>query len=230
MESDAGVDMPLEAQLGIVAVWLVCVGLAAEGLRRFTSASPEVVRKVVHIGAGNVILLAWWLHIPPQVGIAASIVFSIVALLSYKYPILPGINGVGRHSWGTCFYAISIGVLIAWFWPQQLPEYAVIGILIMTWGDGLAALVGQHWGRHPYCVWGNTKSWEGSLAMLGASFAVCSLVIGLSQGHSWQGYMVSLLGALIATTLESFSKLGIDNLTVPIGSAAMVYWLQTWLA
>ena len=73
-------------------------------------------------------------------GIAASVLFSLVALLSYRYPILPGINGVGRHSLGTFFYATSIGLLTAAFWPMNLPQYAALGILVMTWGDGLAAL------------------------------------------------------------------------------------------
>ncbi|MFM6511142.1 MAG: phosphatidate cytidylyltransferase, partial [Microcystis panniformis] len=34
-----------------------------------------------------------------------------------------------------------------------------------------------------------------------------------------------LLTAIGATILETFSKLGIDNLTVPIGSAAIAYFL-----
>ena len=32
--------------------------------------------------------------------------------------------------------------------------------------------------------------------------------------------------ALFATALEAFSKLGIDNLTVPVGSAALCFYLN----
>lgn len=209
----------------IATLWLAIVGLLAWWLKRWVSADPETVRKVVHIGTGNIILLAWWLKIPAWVGIAASIAFSLVTLLSYALPILPGLNSVGRKSLGTFFYAISIGALILLFW-QTHPEYAAIGVLIMTWGDGLAALVGQRWGRHPYQLWGMQKSWEGSLTMACVSYAVTSLVLLGVQGSSWQTWGVSIGVAILATSLEAFSKLGIDNLTVPLGSAIASFLLN----
>ncbi|MEP0910578.1 SEC59/DGK1/VTE5 family protein [Leptolyngbya sp. GB1-A1] len=219
---------PLWLQLAIVGLWLSLVGLLAFGLSRWEGADSEVVRKVVHIGAGNVILLAWWLQIPGWIGISASIAFSALMLLSYRLPILPGINSVGRKSLGTFFYALSIGLLILLFW-QQHPYYTVIGILIMTWGDGLAALVGQRLGQHPYELWGMKKSWEGSLTMAGVSYIICSLVLLGIQGNHWQTWAIALMVAVAATLLEAFSKLGIDNLTVPLGSAVLAAWLNQLL-
>lgn len=217
------------AQIGIVLTWLGLVGGTAEGVRRFTSANPEITRKIVHIGAGQVILLAWWLQTPAWMGITASVLFSLVALLSYRYPILPGVNGVGRHSLGTFFYAVSIGLLTAAFWPMGLPQYAALGILVMTWGDGLAALVGQNFGRHPYKILGSTKSWEGSLTMLLISFVVSLLVLGLTTGFTTPVLAIATLVALAATGLETLSFYGLDNLTVPLGSALLAYGLMTLL-
>lgn len=214
------------AQIGIVLTWLGLVGGAAEGVRRFTSANPEITRKIVHIGAGQVILLAWWLQTPTWMGITASVLFSLVALLSYRYPILPGINGVGRHSLGTFFYAASIGLLTAAFWPMGLPQYAALGILVMTWGDGLAALVGQNFGRHRYKVLGSTKSWEGSLTMLLMSFTVSLLILGFTTGFTASVLLIAALVALAATLLETLSFYGLDNLTVPLGSAVLAYGLM----
>lgn len=219
---------PLWLQLTIVCFWLSLVGLLAFALSHWQKADTEIVRKVVHIGAGNVILLAWWLQIPGWIGISASIAFSILTLLSYRLPILPGIDSVGRKSLGTFFYAVSIGLLILLFW-QQHPYYAVIGILIMTWGDGLAALVGQRLGRHPYVLWGMKKSWEGSLTMALVSYLVGSLVLLGVQGGQWQTWTVALAVAVAATLLEAFSRLGIDNLTVPLGSALLASWLNQLL-
>lgn len=220
-----GITQNLGFQLVVVAAWLAIVGLVAEGVHRFTKAGTEIVRKVVHIGTGNVILLAWWLQLPMWVGICASVLFSTIAFLSYYIPILPGINGIGRKSLGTFFYAVSIGVLVAWFWPLKLPEYAALGILVMTWGDGLAALVGQRFGRHPYQLWDMHKSWEGSLTMAGVSGLVSFLILLGTQGNTWQVWVTSLTIAIVATALEAFSKFGIDNLTVPIGSAAVSFFL-----
>lgn len=212
----------------LVSVWLIFVLLLALGLSRWQGGNAELTRKVVHIGTGNVILLAWWLQIPGILGIAASVLFGIVTLLSYRFPILPGIDSVGRKSLGTFFYAVSIGVLIALFWTSA-PHYAVIGILIMTWGDGLAALVGQRWGRHPYKIWGMQKSWEGSLTMALVSFFMTSAILVSLQGTAWQTWITSLAVALVATGLEAFSKLGIDNFTVPLGSAGVAWWLNQLL-
>ena len=212
-------------QVGGVLLWLGLVGAAAEGFRRWGQADAEITRKVVHIGAGHVILWAWWLRTPTWMGIAASGLFGAIALLSYRFPILPGINSVGRQSLGTFFYALSIGVLTALFWPPNLPQYAALGVMVMTWGDGLAALVGQNLGRHPYKLGTIQKSWEGSLAMLLASFVVCLFILGVAQGWTGGIAVASLLVALAATGLEAFSKYGIDNLTVPLGSAALAYGL-----
>jgi phytol kinase len=184
------------------------------------------VRKIVHIGTGNVILIAWWLDIPASVGITASILASAITLLSYRLPILPGINSVGRQSLGTFFYSVSFGILVAWFWYLQQPQYAALGILIMTWGDGLAALIGQRFGTHKYKVFGTQKSWEGSLTMMLVSYVVCSLILVGTQGNSWQTWAMSLIVAVIATALEAVSFLGIDNLTVPLGSAALAFFLS----
>lgn len=219
----------LATQLGVVAAWVGTVILLAEWLNRYTEVGPEIVRKVVHIGTGNVILLAWWLGIPAWVGIGASVAFSGVTLLSYKFPILPSVSGIGRQSLGTFFYALSIGLLTIVFWPQNLPQYAVLGVLVMTWGDGLAAVVGQRFGRHPYIAWGMKKSWEGSLAMALISYVVTSLIFLGIQGNAWQTWLIPLAVALAATSLETFSRIGVDNLTVPLGSAALAFGLnEVW--
>ncbi|WP_313887301.1 SEC59/DGK1/VTE5 family protein [Nodosilinea sp. FACHB-141] len=216
-------------QIGLVAAWLAVVGGVAEGVRRTGRFATEITRKIVHIGAGHVILLAWWLHTPAWMGITASVVFSGVALLSYRLPILPGVDGVGRNSLGTFFYAVSIGVLTAVFWPLGLPQYAALGILVMTWGDGLAALVGQNFGRHPYKIFGNQKSWEGSLTMALASLLVVLLVLGLTAGFTEAVWATALVVAIAATLLETLSFYGLDNLTVPLGSAALAYGLVSWM-
>ncbi len=221
--------VPLWLQVVVVMAWLGAIGLTAEWLYRSRRASAEIVRKIVHIGAGHVIVLAWWVQTPLWLGVGASALCSAIALLSYRLPLLPGINGIGRNSWGTFFYAVSFGVLVGWFWGIQQPHYAVLGILVMTWGDGLAALIGQRFGQHPYELWGMKKSWEGSLTMLLVSWAVGLAILLPVQGVSWQNWAIAGMVAAIATGLEAFSRWGVDNLTVPLGSAATAFLLSQWL-
>lgn len=217
--------IPLSLQIIPAAAWVVLIMIIAWLTYRFTDSETEIIRKIVHIGTGNVILIAWWLNIPAFVGIYASIIASIITLLSYKFPLLPGINSVGRQSLGTFFYAVSIGVLTAIFWPINHPEFAALGITTMAWGDGLAALIGRKFGKHKYQIFGSQKSWEGSLTVTIVSFLISSVILYSLINNIAIVCVISLMVALLATFLEAFSYLGVDNLTVPIGTAIFAYVL-----
>ena len=154
--------------LGAVFLYLGILVAIADLLSRWLTEDPELTRKIVHIGSGNVILLAWWFDISSRVIVSAAIIAAAIAIVSYIVPILPSIESVGRKSFGTLFYAISMGILTACFWSDY-PQYTAVGILIMAWGDGMAAIIGQRFGQHPYRIGQITKSWEGSLAMMVAS-------------------------------------------------------------
>ena len=208
--------------LVLVFLYLAFLVFLAETLKRSLTEDPELTRKIVHIGSGNVILLAWWLDISTTVIVAAAAIASIIAVTSYFIPILPSINSVGRKSLGTLFYALSIGILASWFWQDQ-PQYTAIGILVMAWGDGMAAIIGQRFGKHTYQVFDITKSWEGSLAMAIVTFIVTMTILWAVEGINWQIGLISLIIALVATSLEAFSKLGIDNFTVPLASAVCCF-------
>jgi phytol kinase len=212
----------LAIPLGAVFAYLGILVLVAEGLSRLLPNDPELTRKVVHIGSGNVILLAWWLDISQVVIVSAAIIAAAIAILSYLIPILPSIESVGRKSFGTLFYAISMGILAACFWLNT-PQYAVIGILVMAWGDGMAAIIGQRFGRHKYQIGEVTKSWEGSLAMAGSALIVIGAILLVTAGNNWQTWTITVVVALAATIAEAFSKLGVDNLTVPLASGFLCF-------
>jgi len=222
-------DSNLWLRIATVPVYVGAIVLTAELLHRYTDTESEHVRKVVHIGTGNVILLAWLLQLPTWVGITSAILAGIITLISYRLPILPGVNSVGRKSLGTFFYAVSIGIMTAVFWQMHLPYYGVIGILIMAWGDGLAAIIGQQFGKHPYTIWGNTKSWEGTFTMLLVSYAIVSIVLFSVQGNIWQTWVVGIPVAIVATAVESIAQWGLDNLTVPLSSAGLAFVVNQFL-
>ena len=219
----------VEIKVAIAALWLALVGLTAIGVDRVVPEGSELVRKVVHIGTGNIVLLAWWMNIPGWIGVSAGVFFAIVTLASYRFQLLPRIDNVGRKSFGTFFYAVSIAVLVGWFWGVNRPEFGVLGILVMTWGDGLAGLVGKRFGRHRYQLWGMEKSWEGSLTMAIVATLVAGIILSNVVVSTAQLITIAFTVGILSAVLEAFSNLGIDNLTVPILSAAIAYSLVSIL-
>ena len=212
-------------QLIAVATWLGLVFLASEILHRLKQ-DPELVRKVVHIGTGHVLLIAWWLHIPTWLCIIAGVTFSVLALASHRINILPMLDDVGRKTYGVFYYALSITILVILLWEKH-PEYAVIGVMVMSWGDGMAALIGKRFGKHTFVHLGNKRSYEGSFAMFATSLIVILSISGITHGIHATDIGISIPVAAIAALLEAYSPGGTDNISVPLSSAFLSFALQS---
>jgi len=86
----------------------------------------------------------------------------------------------------------------------------------MTFGDGLAGLIGKSFKSRSWIFFQQKKSLFGTMTMfLTSLIEVCS--IGYAQENSLNLNYFTL--AFFATLLEQFSVLGIDNFIVPISSA-----------
>ncbi|MBW0167356.1 MAG: dolichol kinase [Vulcanococcus sp.] len=210
----------------VVLLWLaVVVGTALAVRHRFPD-QREWSRKVVHIGTGPVVLLAWGLGIARWVALPAAIAVTVATALNHRFRVLPAVEDVDRHSYGTVAYGASIAILLALFWPQQ-PLAVAAGVLVMAIGDGLAGLVGPQLRSPRWRVLGQGKSLAGTVAMGGGALVVLVLLqlIAQSQGMAAPGWPQVIAIALLATALEQGSSFGIDNLTVPLSAGLL--W-QHW--
>lgn len=223
--SDLSPTITLAIQIGAVVIWLGLVFLTSEILHRLQQ-DPELVRKVVHIGTGHVLLISWWLHIPPWLCIIAGVTFSAIALVSHRINILPMLDDVGRKTYGVFYYALSITILVILLW-ENYPQYAVIGVMVMSWGDGMAALIGKRFGKHIFVHLGNKRSYEGSFAMFATSLIVILGILGITHGIRTSDLGVAIPVAAIAALLEAYSPGGTDNLSVPLSSAFLSLALQS---
>jgi len=86
----------------------------------------------------------------------------------------------------------------------------------MTFGDGLAGLIGKTFNSKSWIFFKQKKSLFGTITMLLTSFIVIS-TLGYFQQNSFHLNYFTI--AFIATLLEQFSVFGIDNFIVPISSA-----------
>ncbi len=210
--------MSAAANLLWVALWLALVLIAAKTARRIWPVQRELSRKLVHIGAGLAVPLAWVLQIPRQWALPAAGLATLIALINHRFRLLPEVEDVGRRSIGTIAYGLSITLLVWMWWPQRADLVSAC-VLVMVLGDGAAGLLGSSLPSPRWQVAGQTKSLVGTSVMAIVSLLVMGLML---RDLSWPA-LFALSAA--ATLLEQISWGGIDNFSVPIGVAALAYGL-----
>ena len=202
-------------KFAIILLYLLSIFFISIVFQKFNRDSKEIIRKIIHIGIGPLIPIAQLLKIDQNSALIFTGIISIMVLINYVYKIFPTIEDVERKSFGTLFYCISLFILISLFWNKD-PYALIAGFFIMTFGDGLAGLIGKSFNSKNWIFFKQTKSLFGTLTMFFTSFIViCSL--GYAQQNNFNFSYITI--AFISTLLEQFSIFGIDNLVVPISSA-----------
>jgi phytol kinase len=220
--------------LGISYAYAVTLLLIAEVLQRVVNIKPDITRKIVHIGAGMWIFGVLALFETWQVGIIPFASFILVNFILYRYKVVRALDA-SNSSPGTVYFATSVTLLFAAFWrPHQFDQVsiAVAGLMVMTWGDALAALIGKSYGKNKYQFGQSIKSLEGSLVMFIVSVTVVFLVliflpksllsVNSLEWEIWRLIIASLASGVVATLVEAISPHGTDNLTVPLVSAGVI--------
>jgi phytol kinase len=202
--------------LAAVGLWLAVLAGLAVVIRRRWTAHGEWSRKLVHIGGGAVVPLAWWFAIHRGLAVTAAAGITLLALLNHRRRLLPAIEDVGRASYGTVAYGASVTLLLWLFWPQRADAVSA-GVLVMACGDGLAGLLGPRIPSPSWRVLGERRSLAGTATMALVSLLVLLVLAAIVPvGPS---LLTLILLALMATVLEQIAVLGLDNLTVPVAVA-----------
>jgi len=207
--------------------------VAAEAARACCAVPTALTRKAVHISAGMWVFAIPALFSDKAVGLVPFASFIFINWALYRLRMLPSVDAPDASP-GTVFFALSITALFAVLWRPDAPgldlgAVAQTAVMAMTWGDALAALVGQRCGRMRYraLAVANERTLEGSLAMLLVSWAA---MLGALACLPVQGSMLplavtapaTLWAAAAATLVEAASPFGLDNLLVPPVAAAVL--------
>ena len=199
----------------VILLYLFLIFLISIVFKKYNEDNTEIVRKIIHIGIGPLIPIAQFLKIDQNSALIFTGIVSLMVLINYTYKLFPTIEDVERKSYGTIFYCLSLLILIWLFWDKD-PYALIAGFFIMTFGDGLAGLVGKGFNSKSWILLKQKKSLFGTLTMFLASLVgVCSM--GYAQENIF--YINYFAIAFLATFLKQFSILGIDNFIVPIISA-----------
>ena len=231
--------------LGIAASYVFVfgfIGLSTILMRRGV-LRPSVTRKVIHIAVAHWWLIAMALMDDPWVASVGPASFIIINALAIRFRLLPAMDeGADARNWGTVYFPVSLLILVNLCWRGLVPVWVGgLAVLVLGWGDGLAAIVGERWGSRnlrfrrdsihgvpwrgqiPLRRLGR-KTVSGTAAMFGASFAVSlcfTLVFNSRFGAPAAALAVSALTAAGATVVEVLTPLGVDNITVPLATALL---------
>jgi len=207
----------------VILLYLFLIFFISIVFKKYNEDSREIVRKIIHIGIGPLIPIAQFLKINQNSALIFTGIVSLMVFINYTYKLFPTIEDVERKSYGTLFYCLSLFILIYLFWDKD-PYALISGFFIMTFGDGLAGLIGKSFNSKSWIFCEQKKSLYGTITMfLTSLIVVCS--IGYSQQNSLNLNYLTI--AFFATLLEQFSILGIDNFIVPISSALFFNFLIT---
>ncbi len=202
------------------------IGLA-EALRRRLGYSSGFTRKVIHIGVG---MMSWglhWLFDNPWFFIAAALSFAVINFLDWRYHFFAAMASSDPANLGTVYFPIAASVVAYLFWDQ--PPLMVAALMPLTWGDGLAPVIGKMYGRRQYKVHTSIRTLEGSLGFFIAGLLFTWLALWLPAGTPAVSPVVAFFPAfiimLVTTLIEAVSIWGLDNLTI---TAAAILILQFW--
>lgn len=181
---------------------------------------PATTRKLVHIGVSH-----WWLLYlafkpSPWVGYLGSSAFILINWIAYRRHLFKALEDpASKRSLGTIYFPLALLALVALVDHGVLKAWeAGVGVMIMGWGDGMAALVGQSLGKRHFVVFGQSKSIPGTLALaLFAAAVTLGFSLAFNPGTGLGTLTVRCVGmALFAGLVELATPRGLDNLSLPI--------------
>ncbi len=222
----------LNPWLGIGLVLSIFAMLTAgrHAFRRFRLVDPEFLRKLFHVGMGIVALAAPWLFTSswPVLVLTAMFVLGMSArrvLPSLRGILGEAIDGVGRRSLGEVWFPLGVGLLFLISGGDPLTF--CIPMLILTFADAAAALVGARYGALRLLPGRGEKSLEGSLAFFSLAFlsTLVPLLLFTETGRA-ETLLIALSLGLQTMLLEALSTNGMDNLFIPLGAFVL---LKTFL-
>ncbi|MDZ7264837.1 MAG: hypothetical protein ONB16_09660 [candidate division KSB1 bacterium] len=189
--------------------------LLATLIQKLFKLSNDFSRKIIHIAVGNWVFIALYYFTDWYIAIIGPVAFILINFLSYKFTIFKAMELEEKNP-GTIYYPISLAICTLFTYAQKpLLILPYLGIMAMTWGDGMAAVIGKKW---PIRELRPRKSLGGSAAFFIFTLAACLVYLALEAKHLTSSQMLgfAIMAALIGVVIELFSPKNLDNLTVPI--------------
>ena len=201
---------------------IIAVGIA---LKKWCAISSESMRKFIHIGVSN-----WWFV---ELAYFNTLAYALIGpilfiLLNSLFTFLDWGTTLGlgdrKRNLGLIYFPVTLVILVILQYAGLVrPLSTTIGVLVMGYGDGLAALVGAKWGKReiPFNV--SKKSYLGTLTMFIVSLViVTAALLFFSELPLLRLFITAVAVAAISAVVELLTPFGLDNLTVPLLATLLI--------
>jgi len=215
--------------LGIAFVYIYVAFLLILTEKILSKKYPTVNRKFLHIMTGNIAFILPIFQTREMMAFLAAGPFILFTfLMSPRSPIksMRGKTSEAGHGLGLVYYAVAWAVLAYVFFDTR--EVIAIGILAMSYGDGVASLIGNKFGKKKYQIFEDVKSYIGSYSMFVFTFIIMIVAL-MFYGKfypTFEKLSLLLFIAGISSIAEGVTPRGLDNLSVPFLTAGLYFFLM----
>lgn len=188
---------------------LVCCAFALyllviEIIVRKTRFSPDISRRLTHISSG-LFSLYLWNTFSSSIFLVCGVAFLLFISVSYYKRLLWSVHGVKRVTYGEiCF---PLGILLAFLISWAKPEVFVPSIMVLTFADAAAGIVADLRQKQ-------RPSKLGSIVF----FVITVLILAACM----QSVPMAIVIAYVVTIVEKLSPYGVDNVTIPVATSALL--------
>lgn len=191
--------------------------ITVERVKRQKNFTPQNTRRFAHIGA-TVIAACSAFIVPKNIIVISCIGFALAMLYSHKKKLLSSVHDVNRKTYGEIFLPLGEAITALLFLPHSIPAFQ-FGVLVLGFSDASASFIGEKYGHHPFTLFNNKKSIEGS-----AAFFIVTLLITLFFLPTVGLHLLFI--PLLLTLVEAMLSFGLDNLIIPVfGSLLFSYFM-----
>ncbi len=181
--------------------------ILVEVLKRKSFISNDLSRRLAHIGAGAINIVAP-LFVSHVAIIIVNVLFAGLLLVGRNTDYFSSIQTTNRKTYGDVYFPLGIIVAAVVLLPDNVTAFQY-GVAIMGISDALAGFVGERWGRKAVSIFNNPKTLLGALVFYVSSLVITFILVP-------QFLPVVFILPLILTIVEFFLVFGLDNLILPI--------------
>lgn len=209
-------------KIGLVLLAAISLMAGLAYYQKRTIVHAEWIRKLMHVGSGLIALTLPWLfaEVWPVVVLTVLAMGAMVAVrrLRRLRGNLGQVTGaVMRASLGEVMFPLGAGTIFVLADGDKL-LYS-IPILILTFADSSAALIGIFYGTLRYTTSDGAKTLEGSLAFFQTAFlsTLAPLLIFSDVGRT-ETLLIALLMGVLSMLFDAMAWWGLDNFLIPVFS------------